>query len=65
MKIILNGAPTEINKGTLAEAMIELGYVERLFATAVNGEFVRAPSRITCVLKNGDRVEIVSPRQGG
>ena len=65
MKIILNGAPAEINKATLAEAMIELGYVERLFATAVNGEFVRAPSRITCVLKNGDRVEIVSPRQGG
>ena len=65
MKIILNGVAAEISEGTLAEAMIELGYVERLFATAVNGEFVRAPSRITCVLKNGDRVEIVSPRQGG
>lgn len=65
MKIILNGVPTEIDNGTLAEVMIELGYVERLFATTVNGEFVRAPSRITCVLKNGDRVEVISPRQGG
>ena len=65
MKIIHNGVATEISEGTLAEAMIALGYVERLFATSVNGEFVRAPSRSTCVLKNGDRVEIVSPRQGG
>ena len=65
MKIILNGISTEIDNGTLAEVMIKLGYVDRLFATAVNGEFVRAPSRITCVLKNGDRVEIMSPRQGG
>lgn len=65
MKIILNGVPTEIDNGTLAEVMIDLGYVERLFATAVNGEFVRALSRITCVLKNGDRVEVISPRQGG
>ena len=65
MKIILNGIPTEIDNGTLAEVMIGLGYVDRLFATAVNGEFVRAPSRITCVLKNGDRVEIISPRHGG
>jgi sulfur carrier protein len=65
MKIILNGTATEIAEGTLAEAMIELGYIERLFATAVNGDFVRAASRNTCALKNGDRVEIVSPRQGG
>ena len=65
MKIVLNGADAEIVEGTLAEAMIKFGYVERLFATSVNGEFVRAPSRSTCVLKNGDRVEIVSPRQGG
>ena len=65
MKIILNGIAAEISEGTLAQAMIELGYVERLFATAVNGEFVRAPSRSTCVLKNDDRVEIISPRQGG
>ena len=65
MNIILNGKATTITEGNLAEAMIELGYVERLFATAVNGEFVRAPSRSTCVLKNGDRVEIVSPRQVG
>ena len=65
MKIILNGAETEVVDGTLAQAMEALGYVKKLYATAVNGNFVRATERETCVLKVGDKVEIVSPRAGG
>lgn len=34
-------------------------------ATAVNGHFVSEALRATTVLNPGDRVEIVSPRQGG
>ncbi len=65
MKIILNGAETDVVENTLAQAMEVLGYVKKLYATAVNGEFVRAAERATCVLKAGDKVEIVSPRAGG
>ena len=65
MKIILNGAETEVVEGTLAQVMQALGYVKKLYATAVNGEFVRATQREIYVLKAGDKVEIVSPRAGG
>ncbi len=65
MKIILNGAKTDVLQGTLSAAMIELGYVKKLYATAVNGNFVRATERETYVLKTNDKVEIVAPRAGG
>jgi sulfur carrier protein len=65
MKIILNGAEIDILQGTLSAAMIELGYVKKLYATAVNGNFVRATERETYVLKTNDKVEIVAPRAGG
>ena len=65
MKIILNGAETDVLQGTLSAAMIELGYVNKPYATAVNGNFVRATERETYVLKANDKVEIVAPRAGG
>ena len=65
MKIILNGAETEVVEGTLVGVMETLGYVKKLYATAVNGNFVRASERNTFILKAGDKVEIVSPRAGG
>ena len=65
MKIILNGAETDVLQGTLSAVMIELGYVKKLYATAVNGNFVRATERETYVLKASDKVEIVAPRAGG
>ena len=65
MKIILNGAETEVVAGTLAQVMQALGYVKKLYATAVNGNFVPATEREICVLKANDKVEIVSPRAGG
>ena len=65
MKIILNGAETDVIEGTLVQAMEALGYVKKLYATAVNGNFVRATQRNTFILKADDKVEIVSPRAGG
>ena len=65
MKIILNGAETDVLQGTLSAAMIELGYGKKLYATAVNGNFVRATERETYILKASDKVEIVAPRAGG
>lgn len=65
MTLLLNGAPQEIAAGTLAEALAELGYAGRIVATAVNGDFVPARRRAEVTLKDGDRIEVVAPMQGG
>ncbi len=65
MTLLLNGAPQEIAAGTLAEALAELGYAGRVVATAVNGDFVPACKRAEVTLKDGDRIEVVAPMQGG
>lgn len=65
MTLLLNGAPQEIAARTLAEALAELGYAGRIVATAVNGDFVPARRRAEVTLKDGDRIEVVAPMQGG
>lgn len=50
---------------TLAAALDELGYGDARVATALNEAFVPAAARAATPLSPGDRVEIVSPRQGG
>ncbi|EAQ03505.1 thiamine biosynthesis protein ThiS [Pseudooceanicola batsensis HTCC2597] len=65
MKIMVNGAATEVRAGTLAQALDELGYGEAKVATAVNESFVSTAARGQTALEPGDRVEIVAPRQGG
>ncbi len=65
MKIILNGEAYDHAGGTLAALVIEAGLGARKVATAVNGEFVPAPKRGEILLADGDRVEILSPMQGG
>jgi sulfur carrier protein len=63
--ITVNGEARETSARTLAELCASLGYGEAKIATAVNAAFVPAAARAKIVLQNGDRVEIVSPRQGG
>ncbi|MGO4173784.1 sulfur carrier protein ThiS [Bosea sp. TAF32] len=65
MTLLLNGAPQEIAAKTLAEALAELGFADRIVATAVNGDFVAARKRADVALSEGDRIEIVAPMQGG
>ncbi|MCW2273596.1 sulfur carrier protein ThiS [Rhodoblastus acidophilus] len=65
MKIAVNGEALEAQAGTLAGLLSELGYEPALVATAINETFVRAKDRDACALKEGDRVEVLSPRQGG
>lgn len=63
--ITLNGAETATAARTVAD-LVDLQALTALkIATAVNGHFVPAAKRATTHLKDGDRVEIVSPRQGG
>ncbi|QRK11285.1 sulfur carrier protein ThiS [Archangium violaceum] len=65
MKIIVNGETRETASETLGALLLELGHGEAKVATAVNEAFVPATARDGLRLTAGDRVEIVTPRQGG
>ena len=65
MNIMVNGTATDVRANTLAAALGELGYGDAKVATAVNERFVPAAARDQTTLSAGDRVEIVTPRQGG
>lgn len=63
--VLVNGEPAQTAAATLADLLAELGLVDARVATAVNGAFVAARDREATRLAAGDRVEIVSARQGG
>jgi sulfur carrier protein len=65
MKITVNGAELELAAATLADALEALDYTGAVVATAVNGHFVPARTRPATQLAEGDKIEIVAPRQGG
>jgi sulfur carrier protein len=66
MKIlIINGEAREMEAGTLAELLQQLNYDSAWLATAINGEVVRRDARHGIHLSEGDRIEILSPMQGG
>ena len=65
MKITVNGTSVETVGSTLADLLIELGKGDAKIATAVNEVFVPVAARASHSLSDGDRVEIVAPRQGG
>jgi sulfur carrier protein len=65
MRLVVNGELQEVPAATLADALESLEFAEAKVATALNGEFVPARARAATPVKDGDRVEIVAPRQGG
>ena len=65
MKIDVNGEARELTGPTLADALTELGWAEARVATAVNGDFVPKVARAETALKDGDRLEVLAPMQGG
>lgn len=65
LQIWVNGQPQGTGARTIAELCAELGHGDARVATALNGDFVPAARRQEAQLSEGDRVEIVSPRQGG
>jgi sulfur carrier protein len=65
MKLVVNGELQEVLAATLAEALLSLDFADAKVATALNGEFVPARARASTPVKDGDRIEIVAPRQGG
>jgi sulfur carrier protein len=65
MNLVVNGELREVQAATLAEALQSLNFGDAKVATALNGEFVPARARVATLVKDGDRIEIVAPRQGG
>ena len=65
MNLVVNGELQEVQAATLAEALQSLNFGDAKVATALNGEFVPARARVATLVKDGDRIEIVAPRQGG
>jgi sulfur carrier protein len=65
MKILVNGDWRDVTTNLLAPALQELGFREGAFATAVNGTVVPSTARAQAILYEGDRIEVLSPMQGG
>jgi sulfur carrier protein len=65
MRLSVNGEAREVQAATLDALLAELGYEGAVVATAVNAEFVRSKERNVKALHEDDRIEILTPRQGG
>ncbi len=65
MKIFVNDEQKQVGAKTLSALLKELDYEGDWLATAVNGELVSADERDLFKLNNGDKIEILSPMQGG
>ena len=65
MQILVNGEERETAATTLAALLRELELDEAVVATARNGAFVPVSSRQDEELVPNDRIEILSPMQGG
>lgn len=64
-EMTVNGTAVASAAGTLAELVAAQGFAGVKVATAVNGEFVPERRRAETPLADGDRIEILSARQGG
>lgn len=65
MTFIVNGDEQGLPASTLAELLELLDYQGNWLATAVNGELVHRDDRAGFTLDHQDRIEILTPMQGG
>jgi sulfur carrier protein len=65
MELIVNGETRQAKAESVRALLAELEYEGAFFAVAVNQTVVPRRSWDEPVLRAGDKVEIVSPRQGG
>ena len=66
MELIVNGTGRTLPEGvTVAEVVRSVTDRERGLAVAVNGEVVPRGGWSASVLRDGDRVEVLSATQGG
>ncbi len=65
MRVTINGEQREIAAGSVAALLSELDYEGTHFAIALNYDVVPKSRWAETVLKTGDEIEIITPRQGG
>jgi sulfur carrier protein len=65
MRVIVNGEEREIASVNVGALLGELDYEGTHFAIAVNYDVVPKSRWAETALKNGDEIEIITPRQGG
>ena len=66
IEIIVNGEKRTVQDGiNIKEMILEIGYTKEGFALALNGTFVAIKAYEYTRVKARDRVEILSPVQGG
>jgi sulfur carrier protein len=65
MRLIVNGEDHHLDAATLADVLTLLEYEGGWLATAVNGELVHREDRAGHPLYEGDRIEVLTPLQGG
>ncbi len=65
LAIFVNAQEIATTASTLKQLIDDQGHAGARVATAVNGEFVPARAWSETLLRDGDRVEIVTARQGG
>jgi sulfur carrier protein len=65
MRVIVNGEPREIASSSVDALLRELDYEGTHFAIAVNYDVVPRGAWTATLLKTGDEIEIITPRQGG
>ena len=65
MRVTVNGEQREIASSRVDALLGELEYEGTHFAIAVNYDVVPKRAWPETVLKTGDEIEIITPRQGG
>ena len=65
MRVIVNGEPREISSSRVDALLAELEYEGSHFAIALNYDVLPKSRWAATPLKNGDEIEIITPRQGG
>ncbi|HLI99593.1 MAG TPA: sulfur carrier protein ThiS [Bradyrhizobium sp.] len=65
MRVIVNGEAREVASDSVDALLAELDYEGTHFAIAVNYDVLPKSRWAQTPLKNGDEIEIITPRQGG
>jgi sulfur carrier protein len=65
MRVIVNGEPREIASRSVDTLLSELEYEGTHFAIALNYDVLPRSQWAETPLRNGDEIEIITPRQGG
>ena len=65
MRVMINGEQREISSSRVDALLAELEHEGTHFAIALNYDVLPKSRWAETPLKNGDEIEIITPRQGG